>query len=551
MRKGERPVVYQEPVQFDPRRQLPFAPITSPTEFGQELAKDGLFETAGWATATNPYTDELIDDETFWLDVQSVVKNQHRMFAKALRRGDWRLFFGVLAVPDRVQHVYWRDRDPEHPAHDAKGAKARGDRVLWAYAKVDELVGWVTRNVLKPDDVLLVVSDHGFAPWRHAVNLNRWLAEEGLLVATEDGRRTLESGVGKPVFSHIDWSKTRAYSLGLGRIWLNLKGREPQGIVDASEAPALLEEVRSKLLALEHEGRSVIFSVAKSADIYSGDRSGTASDLVVGFERGYRVSWDSCLGGLSEPLIAPNRTRWSGDHCSVDPTLVPGVCVSSFAPRAEKATVLDVLPTLRALLGLAEDDDARGQEPVGRSEVSNRELLRRGVHIALGVGAFLLPVLGWKIVAILSASAVPVNAWLLGRLPLGRLLLREGADAGTRGLVLYPLVVFALCVVFRERHAPIQAGWLALAVGDGCAPLLARRLPHRAWPWNRLKSIWSSGAAFVLAAGTMVPLIGLWPAVASASAGCLGESLPAPSDDNLTTPVLAAAACWTTLRLNG
>lgn len=352
LRDGEHPVLYQEPVQFDPRKQSPLAPITSPSGFGGELAREGLFETLGWAAATNPFNDGLVDAGVFLDDVRTLAKRRMRLMLQGLHSGGWRVFFGVLSFPDRIQHVFWRDLDPQHPAHDPGAAAERGNVIVEAYKEVDRFVGAVISGVLEEDDLLLVASDHGFAPWRWSVNLNVWLAREGYLAGRPDGGRTLADGLGRPAFTQLDFSRTRAYALGLGRIWLNLRGREPRGSVPPGQAAALMEEIRGRLLALRHQGRSVVRSVKTAQELYEGDRIRESADLVVGFERGYRVSWECCLGGLDEPLITPNTARWSGDHCSVDPELVPGVLFSSTALSREEASVLDVYPTLRAWLGL-------------------------------------------------------------------------------------------------------------------------------------------------------------------------------------------------------
>ena len=348
-------VIYQEPVQFHPGHQLPFAPLTAPMAFGKELFDLAPFETLGWAVSTNPYQDDLIDDATVLDDARALSARRIAMTLNQAGRDDWRVLVSVLSTPDRLQHVFWSDLDPEHPGHDAEAAARRGNVILDSYRAIDRMIAALRSDVMGPDDTLLVVSDHGFAPFRHAVNLNRILADAGWLTANPDGARSLDQHLGgKAAFSHIDWSKTRAYSMGLGRIWLNLEGREPEGMVKPEQADELMSEIRAHLLALEHEGNKVVRSVERSSEIYSGDRVGEASDLVVGFERGFRISWNSCLGGIDEPRIFENKTRWSGDHCSVDPTLVPGVlfCSRKLADEARSAHVEDVFPTVRGLLGL-------------------------------------------------------------------------------------------------------------------------------------------------------------------------------------------------------
>ncbi len=349
--------LYQEPVGFDPRHQIPTAAITSPRSLGNELCAHGLFETCGWATATNPFQDERIGADVFMEDVLSVLAADERLLMEEAARPDWKLFFSVLAAPDRVQHVAWSAFDATHPGH-ARADKRLADAVPWIYRETDRIVGRLRREVLRPDDILMVVSDHGFAPFREAVNLNRWLADRGLLKAAS-GTRSLGADLGQPVQS-VDWTQTRAYHLGLGRIWLNLKGREPEGIVAPEEAGALLQELRTELLALQHEGRRVVRSVAFAKDLYGAGASAGA-DLVLGFELGFRTSWDACLLGCDEPVVAENTSRWTGDHCSVDPELVPGVLFCSHPLAVGEARIVDVLPTVLDALALLKPADLDGK----------------------------------------------------------------------------------------------------------------------------------------------------------------------------------------------
>jgi predicted AlkP superfamily phosphohydrolase/phosphomutase len=284
---------------------------------------------------------------------------------QTLGNQDWQkngAWFCVLSTPDRVQHMFWRDRDPTHPRHDEAAMKKRGDPIKAEYQWIDGIVSRIRREFARPEDLVLVVSDHGFAPFRWSVNLNRFLAEEGYLVGTGDKtERKLETSLGGPaLFPGIDWTRTRAYSMGLGKIYVNLAG-DPGGIVKPEERRALLEEIRTKLLALRHEGQPVVRSAVLREDLYAGSHVADSADLIVGFERGFRVSWQCTLGSLDEPVIAPNRNLWSGDHCSVDPELVPGVLFSSRPLDQERAGVADVCPTIERELGVppAADEDGR------------------------------------------------------------------------------------------------------------------------------------------------------------------------------------------------
>ena len=195
------------------------------------------------------------------------------------------------------------------------------------------------RARLTPDDVLLVISDHGFQTWRYGVNLNQWLLDEGYLVLRGDAEaKTLDHVfTGMRSQDPVDWSKTRAYALGLGQIYLNRVGREAQGIVEDGEVDALVAEIQAGLLRLENPllatpddvvGRRAVASVTDLRTVYRGPFAHEAAELQVGFDRGYRVSWQTALlGGMRAggSVFEVNRVPWSGDHCSTDRRLVPGI----------------------------------------------------------------------------------------------------------------------------------------------------------------------------------------------------------------------------------
>jgi predicted AlkP superfamily phosphohydrolase/phosphomutase len=206
------------------------------------------------------------------------------------------------------------------------------------YREADRVLGQVQAQ-LKPGDQLLVLSDHGFASFRRAVHLNRWLAQQGYLV--------LKSGAdtSAPLFAQVDWSRTRAYALGLNGIYLNEKGREAQGIVAANAITPLKAEIAAKLSELHDGDVAVVTEAFDAAAIYSGPHTGDAPDLVVGYAPGYRASWQTTLGAVPTALIEDNLQPWSGDHC-IDPAAVPGVLFTSFALDAPVTGIGDLAPMI-------------------------------------------------------------------------------------------------------------------------------------------------------------------------------------------------------------
>jgi predicted AlkP superfamily phosphohydrolase/phosphomutase len=198
------------------------------------------------------------------------------------------------------------------------------------------------------DTVLFVLSDHGFCSFRRGINLNSWLRDNGYL-ALENG--TDESG---PYFKGVDWSRTRAYTLGLGGLYINLQGREAQGIVKpGAEAEALKQELVAKLSGLVDPDRNEvgIRTVYPTNALYKGPYLAEAPDMIVGYNEGYRTSWDAAVGKVTSSAFEDNCKAWSGDHC-VDPLLVPGVLFCNRKVDAENPGIEDMAPTALKLFGL-------------------------------------------------------------------------------------------------------------------------------------------------------------------------------------------------------
>ncbi len=345
------------PVQFDPARPLPAnVRISSPPELAQSLAADaGTFESLGWPELTNPVKDGVLSDHAFLAHIRLLMDGREERLRATIAKNAYSCVFAMFGETDRVQHAFWRHIDPKSPVHDPDASPAFAGEIDRIYQEMDRIVGEHLEN-----NRVLVVSDHGFAPFRRGVNLNNFLRAQGFQVAVPGagaGNKVVGDLFGGKFFEDVDWQKTRAYAMGLGNIYLNLDGREPDGVVAPEDVDALLVRIRDKLLALKDEdGTKVVRDVYFGKDLYEGDRADEAPDLVVGFEWGYRVSWQTCLGNTDPDVIIDNTQSWSGDHCSVDPSLVPGVLFANFplAPDTQP-TVLDVAPTILDLFGVTRE----------------------------------------------------------------------------------------------------------------------------------------------------------------------------------------------------
>ncbi len=358
--------LYLSPIQFDPQRLPPGLELSSPAGFAPELDRRfGRFKTMGWAIDTWSMQSGTLPEQAFLEDVASTVAQDRKML-KALLAERSRLLFQYFEFPDRVAHVFWRLRDKEHPAYDAALAAKYGDAVEKTYDTMDEIVGETARS-LAPEDVLIVLSDHGFATWRRSVNYNTWLVENGYLVMKGGAqRKSLEALFSRGQFwESVDWSKSRAYAMGLGDLYVNLKGRENGGVVEpGADYERLRTELTQRLLALTDPktGEHAVSRVFKREEVYRRYDPRLIPDLIVTNRPPFRVSWQSSLGVPTSTIFEDNRDVWSGDHCSLDPDLVRGVFFASRPFRTDRIPgIADATASVRALIGAPAPEDAAGK----------------------------------------------------------------------------------------------------------------------------------------------------------------------------------------------
>lgn len=355
--------IYISPVNWKP--DAPPVPMSSPARFAGDLYKAlGPFRTLGWAEATWPLNEDRMSEATFMDDLYRAFDDRAQVILNRLTSGTWDLLVGVIESTDRVQHMMWRHRDTTHPLYDADGAARFGDSILRIYRRSDQFVGEVLDQI-GADTTLMIVSDHGFHSWRKAVNLNTWLVQEGFLVmngqapVTEKKLDDLFAGGGQ-FWENVDWSRSRAYAMGLGQIYFNLRGREARGIVSTGdEYRALADDLKARLLASlidPDTGAHIVTNVYKRDDVYSGEYLHNAADLQVGFADGYRVSWQTTLGGSPQGVVYPNMKKWSGDHGGFDFATTAGVLISSrpiVVDAKGRANIIDIAPTVLQHFGLA------------------------------------------------------------------------------------------------------------------------------------------------------------------------------------------------------
>ncbi len=359
--------LYASPLNFDP--VTPMFPISSPWEYSTELSrKVGTFYTTGMVEDHTGLSNGRFGEAAFLDQCHQVVREREAMMLYELDRLEEGLFFCLFDTPDRIQHMFWRFREPGHPAnaanettdtaHSAADWEGMSRVIEDHYRRCDEIVGKV---MAAADDrtLLVVLSDHGFNGFQRGVHLNSWLHENGLLKLCDGVSPGEEAG---DFLRKVDWSGTSAYALGLGSIYLNLRGRERDGIVAAEDAAHVEATIKQGLAGLIDAGRGgvAIRGVVARDEVYSGAYAAESPDLVVSFAEGYRVSWATALGGVPRGLCEDNVKKWSGDHI-IDPALIPGILFMNRPFSGAGARLLDLAPTILAALGVQKGPAMEGE----------------------------------------------------------------------------------------------------------------------------------------------------------------------------------------------
>ena len=353
--------IYLSPLQINPVN--PRFSISAPEGFSRELADavGGPYYTQGIPEDTKPLTEGVISDDAFIDMCVQIMDEREKMLHYTLSKFREGVCAFVIDTTDRIQHIFWRFEDTGHPLYEKKGAQKYGGIIRDYYKRADRIIGEIMRGHVDDTTLLLILSDHGFTTFRQGVNLNRWLIENGYMVLRE--KPDPKDKEGGALFRHVDWSKTAAYSLGFSSIYLNLKGREGRGIVQpGSEAGTLARRIAHGLQALKDPSSSdsVIKQMYAADALYNGEYRAAAPDLVVGFNTGYRMSWQTAIGGAPRSLLEPNLKKWSGDHI-VDPSLVSGILFSNYRIKKTNPQSLDIAPTVLKAAGLGQPNTMKGK----------------------------------------------------------------------------------------------------------------------------------------------------------------------------------------------
>lgn len=343
--------LYISPINFDPR--APFFQISYPKDYSRELAgKLGLYFTQGMPMDTWAVNESRLPETAFIEEAEEIFKDKQAQLDYELKRQKNGILFCYFEGSDIIQHMFWRYIDPRHPLYEKDAPAEYKEMIETWYKKLDTVLGNAAKQ-LGPEDTLIALSDHGFNTFRRTVHLNSWLRENGYLQLKDE-----QSAQGAELLRDIDWSRTRAYAIGFGSIYINQKGREADGIVQpGEESERLKKEISQKLRAWSDDkyNQPIVSRVYPKEEIFWGKFAPQTPELYVGFNIGYRASWQTALGAVPAGLIEDNLKKWSGDHL-FDPGLVPGVIFSNKKITVEAPSIYDLAPTLLKITGKTADE---------------------------------------------------------------------------------------------------------------------------------------------------------------------------------------------------
>ena len=340
IRAGTALQLYVSPIHWDPDN--PPAPMSFPASLSADLYERlGPYRTLGWAEATSALNENVLDEKVFMDDVYRAFDDRAQVILQRIDTHHWDLLVGGVESIDHVQHMMWRLTDPTHPMYDRALAAKFGDAIERVYRRCDDLVGEVIARI-EPGTPVIIVSAYGFHSFKQSINLNAWLEQEGFLA--RQGRR-------------IDRSRTKAFALGFGQIYLNLRGRESSGIVAPGvEARAVEDDIAARLTALTDPktGAHIVRAVYRAGALYQGPYARNAPDLQVGTADGSRAVWQDTIVAEAGPetVLSANMKKWSGDHESFDYKSSPGTLLSSQRIRAADPRIIDIAPTVLRYFGV-------------------------------------------------------------------------------------------------------------------------------------------------------------------------------------------------------
>lgn len=329
------------------------------------------------------------DPYAFISEQYDIVENNTEAALYLMKNKPWDFFMVHFLGTDRIQHEFWHLLDPTHPQHEPAERQRLGDVILDFFKVVDTHLGRLLAE-LDEQTVILVMSDHGFGPIHQFINLNVWLLQEGLLSLKRTvgarwryllfrlgvnystiGRVILKLGFGKQAktmgrarreelqrrlflsLDDVDWSRSKVYSMGnFGQLYINLKGREPEGIVSPGEEyETLLEELTQRLQRLvDPTGKAVIEKIFRRDEVYEGPYAEHAPDLMFfTTDMKYKAMG---LSDFSSPHLFEPVYGTTGHHRTNGIMIWHGAEIMPVGEWHAEAQIHDLAPTILYLMGL-------------------------------------------------------------------------------------------------------------------------------------------------------------------------------------------------------
>ena len=347
--------LYVSPLQIDPL--APAMPISTPEDYVTELAgATGRFYTQGMPEDTKALSEGVFTPEEYLAQAKITGDELIEQYHYLLEAFEGDLLFYYFGNLDLISHMMYRAMDPGHPAYNPEKDPAYREVVEGTYEAFDAIVGYTLERI-EPDTRLVVMSDHGFSSWRRAFHLNNWLVQEGYMTLQDPDRLG-----GTNIYNNVDWSRTRAYGMGLNGVYINLEGREKEGIVPPAERDTLMRELSERLLAAidPDTGLNAVTRMYPREMWYSdGGYREIGPDLQVGYAKRYRCSFESAIGDFADEVISDNHNAWSGDHC-MDHMAVPGILLTNHPLKRPAKSLKELNRSILAEFGIEAPDPATG-----------------------------------------------------------------------------------------------------------------------------------------------------------------------------------------------
>jgi len=401
--KGRRVGVINVPITYPPeevngfiipgyQRALTHREYTYPAGLFKEIEKMGyLLDYSGDMV---PYTDDKTDYIEGW---KRVVEARKKTSLRLMQEYEWDFFMTVYKCTDEVQHHFWRYHDNSYPDCPEDQRQRYGTVIEEFYQKVDQAVGEQVA-LLDKNSIVIIMSDHGAGPLHKHFNLNRWLIQEGHMglkrmrylglarypysylyykILRRVGingidwtvprhlpravRKKIDPRLGLDTSTLIDWKRTKAYMGNMTEqgIYINLKGREPEGIISPGyEYERLREELAEKLLSVKdpETGAKIVERVFKKEELYQGPYADKAADLYFLLKDNWTYILDGTL--YRNALVSPANPV-SGTH-RMEGILIMAGDVFKNGITLKETSIMDIFPTILYAMGIPIPDDLDG-----------------------------------------------------------------------------------------------------------------------------------------------------------------------------------------------